>query len=188
MANQTRVGGARAKGGFYSAATKTALPTDAQTPLDSGFKLVSLVSDDGLKEALDRKSDDIRAWDGSIARTVQSEYSETWKLTLIERTDESLKEIYGQDNVTSAKVDGGTLRTIQHTEDQLPIRAYVADMQDGPVMMRKVFPEAQITDIGDIKYVKKDVISYEITLTAYKDENARFSYDYEFIPDEKAAA
>lgn len=184
MANQTRVGGARRNGGLYSADAATAvLPTDAQKALDTSFQLISLVSDAGLKEANDRKTDDVRDWNGAIARTVQSEYSETWKITLIERTENALKEVHGQDHVNITKVDGGTLRTIDHTEDQLPIRAYVADMQDGNILMRKVFPNAQITDIGDISYVKKDVIQYELTITAYKDANGRFQYDYEFIPD-----
>lgn len=183
MPNMTRVGGARAKGGFYSADLTAALPTDAKKPLGEAFKLVSLVSDDGLKEALDRKSDDTRDWSGAIARTTQSEYSETWKLTLIERTDAALKEIHGQDNVTvTPDQEGGVARAIKHTDDQLPLRAYVADMQDGKTLMRKVFPQGQITDVGDVKYVKKDVISYDITITAYKDENGVFSYDYDWTP------
>lgn len=180
--NKTTVGGARLGGGFYSAPLSTALPTDAKTALNAEFKIVSLVSDDGLKEAMDRKSDDTRDWGGAIVRTTQSEYSETWKLTLLERTDAALKEIHGRDNVTITPDETGVGRAIKHTDDQLPLRSYVADMQDGAKLLRKVIPQGQITDIGDVKYVKKDVISYDITITAYKDENGVYTYDYDWEP------
>lgn len=186
MAVQSRgfVGTPGVSGGFYSGDLGTALPTDTKTALDKGFKIVSAVSDDGVKETVDRKTDDIRQWSGSMFRMLQSEYTLTVKLTFIERTDASLKETFGPDNVTvKDNGDGTRTRTVLFNESMLPARSYVADLRDGDKHLRKVYPNAQITDIGDVSYKAKELIAYEVTITCYQDEHGQFGYEYEQTPD-----
>ncbi|WP_443096126.1 phage tail tube protein [Rothia koreensis] len=151
--------------------------------MNGKFQLVGLISDDGMKETVDRKTEDIKDWSGSIVRTVQSEYSLKLKLTFIERTDQTLKEVFGQDNVKIQDTRAGRARTILYNEKMLEARCFVIELQDGKNQIRKVYPNAQVTDVGDTKYVTKDVISYEVTITAYKDERDQFQYEYDLASD-----
>lgn len=103
IVNQTRVGApAKASGGIYTADLGTALPTDASTPLTEAFKLGGLLSQDGLTEAPTRSTENIKSWGGHTARVLQSEYALKLTYTIIERTEESMKEVFGSDNVTVA--------------------------------------------------------------------------------------
>lgn len=183
MGNKIISGGAKPGGGLYDAPLGTPLPTDAQTALPSAFGLISIVSDDGLDEGIDRKSDETRDWNGAVVFVNQTEYTQTWKITLLESSLKTLQSVNGQKNVTEKKVEGGTLTTVEYTEDQLPRRMYAVDIQSGSTILRKVLPEAQITDVGNKKHQKKGPIQYEITITAFKDANGRFGYDYKFEPD-----
>lgn len=183
MANQTRIGAPKASGGLFSGPLGTELPTDATTALGAGLKLTGLVGEDGLSETTERNNEQERAWGGQIARVVQSEYGLTFTFTFIERTDAVLKEVLGEDNVEiTSPSGGGTLRTLKFNNEVLPSRVYVADMKDGATSIRKVYPNAQITEVGDVQYVHSALIKYEVTVTAYPDENGNNAYEYEFTP------
>ena len=93
-------------GAIYSAPTGTALPTDATSALNAAFKCLGYVSDDGIQNSDERKTDDIKAWGGDIINSVQKEKTDTFKYTLAEVLNvDVLKEVYGDANVT------GTLDT-----------------------------------------------------------------------------
>lgn len=76
MANQPKyVTSAKPKvgGSIYSAPIGTALPTDATTALNTAFKCLGYVSDDGVQNSDDRKTTDIKSWGGDIVNSVQTE-------------------------------------------------------------------------------------------------------------------
>ena len=123
-----------------------------------------------------RDSDDIKAFGGDTVTTVQKDYSEELKVTLLESSKaEVLKELFGEDNVT---VTGDAI-AVKRNKRRLPRKVYVIDTQgqDG-VYRRIVLPLAQVTDIGDIKYVHSDVVSYELTIKPYPDLAGNCSYEY----------
>lgn len=153
----------------------TPLPTDATAALPSGIVALGLVGDEGVTLTRERSTDDIRAWGGQIARTVQTEFTETATLQLLESDKaEVLKEVYGASNVTVA---AGTV-SIKHNELELSPRVFVFDMKDGDKRRRLVLPNAQITETGDINYTHGDIIRYEVTITAYPDESGNCAYEY----------
>lgn len=184
VTNNTVIGAPSSTGGLRVGDTSVALPTGTKAAIDPALKFVGLVSEDGLEESPERSTDDIRAWGGDIARTVQSEYGLKVTFTLISRTEVTLKEVFGQDNViTTVDSDdpGTSLRTIVKNEKQLPFRAWVADIMDGDRRLRLVYPNAQITEIGSTQFVHSDLIKYELTLTCYKDSSGNNGYEYESV-------
>lgn len=183
MANETRVGSpVKAVGGLRSADLGSPLPTDAEGVLDAAYKALGLLGEDGLSESEERSVEDERAWGGTIARTVQTEYGLKVTFTFIERTTAVLQEVRGKDNVIVEEVTGGTKRTMLFNSKTLPRRSYIADIKDGDYKLRKVYPTAQITEVGETQFVHSTLIKYEVTLTAYEDEAGNNEYEYDFMP------
>ena len=169
-----------ATGGVAAGPIDSTLPTDATTTLPAGVTPLGLVGDEGVSLTRERSTDDIRAWGGQIARTVQTEFSETATLQFLESDKaEVLKEVYGEANVT---VTGGNI-AIKHNEQELPPRVFVFDMKDGDKRRRLVLPNAQITSTEDITLVHSDIIRYGVTITAYPDEDGNCAYEYIGTPD-----
>lgn len=164
-----------ATGGVAAGPIDTVLPTDATTALPAGLSALGLVGDEGVSLTRERSTDDVRAWGGQIARTVQTEFSETATLQFLESDKaEVLREVYGEDNV---EIVSGNI-SIKHNEQTLPSRVFVFDMKDGEKRRRLVLPNAQITATEDITYVHSDVIRYGVTITAYPDESGNCAYEY----------
>lgn len=178
--NQTRVGApAKATGGIYIAPVGTALPTDAKVALDEAFKISGLIGEDGLDEAPKRDTEDAKAWGGHLARVLQSDYAIEVTLTYIERTEQTLKEVHGDANVTVQT--SGAERNVAITKNatQLEAKARVADMLDGKTKIRLVYPRSQVVSVGNSTYNHKGLISYPVTLKCYPDENGNYGYEYE---------
>lgn len=183
IVNQTRVGApAKASGGLYTADLGAALPTDATTALTEAFKLGGLISEDGINETPTRGTDNVKSWGGHTARVLQSEYALKLTYTIIERTEESLKEVFGPDNVKSVSVSGGTNRSIMKKAKQLPPMVRVADMLDSAVKIRTVYPISQVVEVGETQYYGAGLLSYQLTIECYPDENGVYGYEYEFVP------
>ena len=180
MANDVLVGAPLlATGGVQAADTTVTLPTDADTAL-TGFTALGLIGEDGLSETADRSTEQIRAWGGSLARVVQTEFGLTYSFQFLETNADVLREIHGVDNVEvdTTTTPGVESLSIQINQATLPQRAYVFEMKDGDAKIRIVLPNAQITSVGDISYSHGDAIRYEVEVTAYPDESGNEAYKY----------
>lgn len=180
MANQSKyVTSAKPKvgGSIYSAPIGTALPTDATTALNAAFKCLGYVSDDGVQNSDDRKTNDIKSWGGDIVNSVQTEKTDTFKYTLIEALNvDVLKEIYGDSNVTG---DLDTGITVKSNSTELDEHVIVIEMVlRNNVLKRIVLPSAKVTDVGEIKYKDGDNVGYETTVTCFPDDNSNTHYEY----------
>lgn len=180
MANQPKyVTSAKPKvgGSIYSAPIGTALPTDATTALNTVFKCLGYVSDDGVQNSDDRKTTDIKSWGGDIVNSVQTEKTDTFKYTLIEALNvDVLKEIYGDSNVTG---DLDTGITVKSNSTELDEHVIVIEMVlRNNVLKRVVLPSAKVTDVGEIKYKDGDNVGYETTVTCFPDDNSNTHYEY----------
>ncbi|EFZ34661.1 phage tail protein [Ligilactobacillus ruminis] len=180
MANQPKyVTSAKPKvgGSIYSAPIGTALPTDATTALNTAFKCLGYVSDDGVQNSDDRKTTDIKSWGGDIVNSVQTEKTDTFKYTLIEALNvDVLKEIYGDSNVTGG-LDTGI--TVKSNSIELDEHVIVIEMVlRNNVLKRIVLPSAKVTDVGEIKYKDGDNVGYETTVTCFPDDNSNTHYEY----------
>lgn len=154
-ATNVRVG---VTGAVYVAPSDTTVPTDAATELDPAFEDVGYVSEDGVTETHDTDTEDIRAWqNGDLVRRVQTSHDVTFAFTMLETSEITLREYYG--NYT----DGD----IEITGDELPHRAWVLSVEDGDHVLRVVIPDGQITERGDITYSNGEAVGREVTITAY---------------------
>jgi hypothetical protein len=167
-------------GGVLRGASGATLPTTA-VAATTGFTALGFVGDDGLSESVDRTTDKIKAWGGSIVKVVQSEFSVSYTFTLYETLNANvLKAVYGDDNVTTtaAGVSTGTLQSVQVNKDQLDRNPWIFDMKDGDALIRVVVPDGQITQVGEITYNDGGVIGYPVTLEAFEDTSGNNAYKY----------
>ena len=180
MANDALVGAPlTSTGGVLSAPAGTALPTSA-TADTTGFTGRGLIGEDGLSETADRSTDQIRAWGGSLARTVQIEYGLSYTFQFITTNKAVLEEVHGVENVTvTPGVDPAYDElAIAVNKNELPVKPWVFEVKDGDNRIRIVIPEGQITAVGGITYSHNDIIRYEVTLTCYEDESGNSAYKY----------
>lgn len=166
-----------AVGGALSVAATTAtLPTDAVTALDTAFTSVGYISEDGITETITRESEDIKAFGGDIVLSSQTEFSNTFQLTLIEVLNvDVLKEVFGASNVTGTLSTGITVNV---NSAELTERAWVFDLIVRGAVERLVIPNGKITEVGETSYTDSDVIGYDITITAFPDTSGNTQYKY----------
>ena len=168
-------------GAAFNAPLGTTLPTSSTAALNSAFVGLGFVSSDGLEEATERSTETIRDWAGRAIKVVQTEFGTTLTLRLVEALNaDVLKTVYGEGNVTStpANASHGTQHAIEVKADQLPHQAWVFSMKDGDATSRIVVPDGQVTAIEPISYTQADVVGYNLTISAFPDENGAFLYKY----------
>lgn len=175
--SKVSAGKPNATGAIYAAPITTTAPTDATTALDAAFVPLGYVSDGGLTNAVSTETSDTKAWGGDTVMRSLTGRDETFSWSFIHSLDEDvIKEVYGQANVTVAS-DGAI--TVAKNGLAMPRRVFVFEMSlTGGRVKRIVVPEAQITEVGDVVYNDGDPIGYDVTLTAYPDDEGNTSYEY----------
>jgi hypothetical protein len=152
----------------YAAPLGTTLPTSATASLDGAFVDLGWVSEDGVTNSISREVTKHRAWGGEVVKVTQDTYTETVVLTLLESSAEVLGVVYGHDNVT----ENGDTITVEHSRLMLERQSFVIDFIDGEKAGRIVVREGQVTELGDVVYVHRDLTRYEITVDVFKPDNA----------------
>lgn len=153
MATATNVTAAKpAVGGAVSVAPLgTALPTATGTELDTAFKNLGYISEDGIKNNGEISSENIKAWGGDVVLTTQTDKSDLFEMTLIESTNiDVLKTVYGGENVTGDLSTGITVNvnSAEHTP-----QVWVADMilKNGTAK-RIVIPNGTVSSVSEVTY------------------------------------
>ena len=153
-------------GGILVGPTTSTLPTDATSPV-TGLEPAGYVGEDGITMEQERSTENIIAWGGDTVRVLQTEHNVTFNWQFLETTGVVLGEVYGEDNVAASA--GGAAVAI--TSDTLPPRAYVFEMRDGDSRTRVIIPNLQITEVGETVFTHSDVIRYEVTATAFPNDD-----------------
>lgn len=166
----------KAAGGFQvgkANPAKADYPTDAAAQPKSSLNLAAagFISEDGVSKTIDRSTDKIKDWNGDTMIVTQSDHSVTISATFCEAANaEVLKMIAGDENV---EVNGGNI-VVADTADELPHRCLWIDIRGSATAKVRLFvPDAQVTEVGDVTYVKGDVIKYEVTFECFSDEDGK---------------
>jgi len=171
MATDTEAVKVAVTGGVYYGALSATLPGDATEAIDNSLTEVGYISEDGIKQSIDAKTENIKAWqNGDTVRTVQSSHEVTFEFTMIESNDDAKELYYGQ-TVVAGK--------IELTGEQMPEKAYVFEMLDGGTAMRIVLPRARVVDRGEIVWKNDEAVAYNVTVNALPDDTGVKAYLYQ---------
>lgn len=164
------------KGGYiFSAPVGTALPTDIKTPLNSAFKVLGFISEDGYVETVESDSEDIVDMNGDLIDSPVTTRVESAQFTLAEIKAETLKIQYGEGNVS----DESGIITVKHNSAAPTTRAYVLELvlKDGR-RWRKVVPEGQSGELDDLNIAVGELCARALTMKYLTDAHGNTCYDY----------
>jgi len=149
-------------GAVYVAPTGTAAPSYSDDALNVAFQDLGYVSADGISEAIDKSTTQIRSWqDGSLVREIVSDGTYSVSMTFIE-TNQDVVELYY----------GGTLASGSMNIDPRATggrQSFVIDVIDGTSIERTYIAAGEITSVGERTLASGEAIGYEVTITAYAD-------------------
>lgn len=152
------------------------LPTDATTKLDTKFKTLGYVSEDGVTNSNSPESEKIKAWGGDTVLVTQTEKPDTYQFTLIEILNlDVVRLVYGDENVS------GTLQTgitIKANSKPMKAKCFVIEMLLNNAIKRVVIPNGVVSEVGDIVYKDDEAVGYETTIECLPDKDGNTHYEY----------
>lgn len=156
-----------ATGMFYHAAAGTTLPTDPTAAIDTTvWTHVGDVTNDGITLTMDKSAENLRNWANVIKRVIMTEHTETIQAPLMDTTEEVLKAVLGEDNVTTAS----GVTTVNLSAASLPEEeAFLFVMKDGDDMMMIGCSNGQVTSVDDVTFAPESAINWVPTITAMGD-------------------
>ena len=159
-----------ATGMFYHAPAGTALPAYPAETLDTAWKHVGDVSDAGITLATSKSTTPLKNWANVIKRVILTDHSETIQAPIMDTTEESLKTVVGDDNVTTtAAVSGqhGKLIQVNLSDGKLPeAEAFLWIMKDGDAMIAIGCERGQVTAVDNVSFAPNNAINWIPTITA----------------------
>ena len=166
-ANNTKnvsVGKGVVGGYIFSAPIGTALPTDYSSNLNAAFVNLGYVTDDGATFATEADTNTFKDLNGDDIATSSGGRTRTLAVQFAEVKEESLKEVFGQTQVTVDAQSGAI--SIAHDNADMPHRSIVMELvlRDGR-KWRRVLPDAQVTEWGDLTVLYSDLVTLEVTYT-----------------------
>ena len=167
----------KVSGAIFNAPLGTNLPTDAVTELETAFKSLGYVSEDGVSNTHSPESTDIKAWGGDIVLSTQTDKKDQYKFKLIEALNiDVIKAVYGADNVTGTLGEGITIKA---NSNEVEASCWVIDsILKGGVLKRIVIPNGKISAIDEFVYKANEAVGYGVTLTLTPDEAGNTHYEY----------
>jgi len=146
----------------YVGGTAAAAPTNATAAMGTGWTPLGYISDDGVEEAYDDTTQDIRAWQaGTLVRRLITESSVTLHFTSIETNKTVLGLFYKSGDPSGGKLDVKV--------GQVDHRKFCLDVLDGTDVIRAYISDGEVTDRGNVIYKGDQPVGYEVTVTAYPD-------------------
>lgn len=153
-------------GDVLTAPAGTTEPTDVSAAWPAGWAALGLLSEDGATEARDESTDDKYAWGGILVRTTRSKHKRTIKVIALEDNP----TVFGLVNPGSSAVTatGVTTRTVKvpNTPNR---RAFGIEVKDGNTIKRRVIPDGEVTEVGEVAFSDEEMTGYELTITIYPD-------------------
>ena len=152
-----------ATGMFYHAPAGTVLPTSLSTAPTTPWAHVGDVTSDGITLALEKSVENLRNWANVIKRAIVTDHTENVQSPIMDTTAESLKAVFGDENVTAAndKV------TVNLSAADLPEQeAFLWIMKDGEDLIGIGCSNGQVTAVDNVSFAPNNAINWIPTITA----------------------
>lgn len=152
------------------------LPTDATTKLDTKFKTLGYISEEGVTNSNSPESEKIKAWGGDTVLVTQTEKPDTYKFTLIEVLNVGVvKLVYGDENVSGNLQTGITIKA---NSKPMKAKCFVIEMLLNNAIKRVIIPNGVVSEVGDIVYKDDEAVGYETTIDCLPDKDGNTHYEY----------
>jgi hypothetical protein len=158
-------------GPILSAPRGTALPSSIAAVLDPAFEDSGYISEDGLTLTPERSTEQVRDWSGSVVRELLTEFSAKLAWAHLETNEGSLKNYLGDDNVsvTAASATEGKRITALLRGTEMPRKPWVFKIKDGEARVLIVVPDGQVSETGEVAFVKSGALTWPVTMSTYPD-------------------
>lgn len=157
------------------AGDSTTLPTSVDADLDTDFKCLGYISEDGVTITPAGAGDYIKDWGGdNLIPNGESLDQVKFKLLEVLNLD-VLKFVFGASNVTGTLSTGVT---VTHNDAPRDNYSIVIDTVLTGTYERIVIPTGSINTIGDIVLKKNEAMGYDLTLDAVRNESGVGYYEY----------
>ncbi|WNM65687.1 major tail protein [Arthrobacter phage Vulpecula] len=160
-------------GPILSAPRGAVLPSGLADPIAPEFKDSGYIGEDGLTLTPERSTEAIKDWSGAIVRQILTEFGTTLAWAHLETNEESLKNYFGDDNVTveAATASEGKRIAAKLAATEMPRKSYLFKIKDGDARVLIVVPDGQVTETGEVSFVKSGAVLWPVTLTTYPDKD-----------------
>lgn len=163
-------------GYFFLAPAGTTLPTDNTTALGSEFENVGYLGDDGIVFTDESDSDTAYDLNGDAIATSSGSIEKTFTVVFREIKAETLKVMMGDDNVTDSN---GTITAYDKGPNSSTYVAVFELLLKDDRKWRRVVPNCQVGELGDMTFSYSELVGREVTMTALKDSSTGAYYiDY----------
>jgi hypothetical protein len=178
MANTASAVKVGVTGSVYVGATSASAPTSSVATL-TGFTELGYVSPDGVEEAIETSTSQIRAWqNGDLVREVITESTATFKFTLMETTKAVIELYYG----TTASGTGTSAKVDVNPSASGGRKSFVINVVDGASVIRTYIASGEVTAVEPLTAANGDVLGYGMTITAFPNSSGvaftKFSSDF----------
>ena len=173
-------GGRYAGGAWWGLAGTAKIPTDAVTALDETLTDLGYLSEDGVTNTIETDSSDITAFGGDRVLSVITSRSESFQFGMLDTTEDTLKLVYGADNVTVTGDGESKTISVKHNGNAMNQRIVLVFefALTGNRVKRIVVPNGTLGELDDVAYQDGEAIVYTPTINALPDADGHTAYEY----------
>lgn len=167
--NNVNLGIGLATGMVFMADAGTALPDSPLDTLAADWKSIGAITADGITWATGKDSEPLRNWAKETERLTASDEGGTVTAPLMYTNEDTLKAIFGADNVTVVAADsthGNVVSVTVAPGVSASPKAFLFLMKDGDDTMLVGTSKGIIREVGDISFSPTEAIVWEATIEA----------------------
>lgn len=167
--NKVNLGIGLATGMVFMADAGTALPSSPLETLAADWKSIGAITADGITWGTGKDSEPLRNWAKETERLTASDEGGTVQAPLMYTDEDTLKAIFGADNVTVSAATASTGKVVSVTVEpgvSASPKAFLFLMKDGDDMLMLGTSKGIVRDIDDITFSPTDAIVWNATIEA----------------------
>lgn len=169
MTNSVNLGIGLVTGMFFTAPAGTPLPASPLATLSEAWTNAGAITSDGIVWQTGKDSEPLRNWAKSTERLVGSDEGGTVTAPMMYTTENTLKTIFGEDNVTVTPATQSTGKVVSVTVApgvSASSMAFLFLMRDGQDAIMLGTENGIVREVGDITFAPTEGITWEATIEA----------------------